>query len=83
MKDKKQLHDPEHEIITDVLFERQGCRLGSQTKVLIRSKENPAYMALFEYYDDELTFNQPDFVGLTVKQALALRHKRDVEYLQS
>ena len=38
---------------------------------------------LFSYYPDEITFTRHDLMGLTHEQALALRHKRDVEYLQS
>jgi len=40
-------------------------------------------LQLFEYYMDELSFNERDFIGLTESQARALRHARDVEYLQS
>ena len=39
--------------------------------------------SLFSYYRDELTINETDLVGLTVEQARALHHERDVAYLQS
>lgn len=32
--------------------------------------------------DDELRFTEAELVGLTVEQARALRHSRDVTYLQ-
>ena len=38
---------------------------------------------LFEFFPDELTFHADDFMWLTREQALELRHKRDVAYLQS
>jgi len=38
---------------------------------------------LFHYYRDELAFNETELLGLTESQARALRHARDVEYLQS
>jgi hypothetical protein len=38
---------------------------------------------LFSYYPDELSFRAAEFVGLTVDEALALRHRRDVAYLRS
>jgi hypothetical protein len=38
---------------------------------------------LFTFYSDELSFQPFEFEGLTIEQAKALRHKRDVEYLQS
>ena len=38
---------------------------------------------LFSYYSDELSFAPDELVGLTVAQARALHHRRDVAYLQS
>ena len=38
---------------------------------------------LFDYYLDELSFTAREFIGLTASQAKAMRHARDVEYLQS
>lgn len=39
--------------------------------------------SLFSYYPDEITFTPEEFIGLTRGQAMALRHKKDVDYLQS
>ena len=38
---------------------------------------------IFSHFDDELSFNEAEFVGLTVEQAHALRTKRDIAYIQS
>lgn len=38
---------------------------------------------LFEFYPDELSFSENEFIGLTEKQAHELRMKRDIEFLQS
>ena len=38
---------------------------------------------LFQFFSDELSFSSGEFVGLTRDQAMAVRHKRDVAYLQS
>jgi len=38
---------------------------------------------LFEFYPDELSFTESEFIGLTVKQAHELRMKKDIEFLQS
>ena len=38
---------------------------------------------LFDYYPDEITFVESELLGLTEDEAHALRHKKDVEYLQS
>lgn len=38
---------------------------------------------LFQFYADEISFTEQEFIGLTVEQAGALRHNRDVMYLMS
>jgi hypothetical protein len=38
---------------------------------------------LFEFYPDELSFTENEFIGLTEKQAHELRMKKDIEFLQS
>lgn len=38
---------------------------------------------LFEFYPDELSFTEDEFIGLTEKQAHELRMKKDIEFLQS
>jgi hypothetical protein len=37
---------------------------------------------LFAFYPDEIQFQADEFVGLTREEAMALRHKRDVNYLR-
>lgn len=38
---------------------------------------------LFEFYPDELSLTEDEFIGLTEKQAHELRMKKDIEFLQS
>ena len=38
---------------------------------------------LFDFYPDEISFKEEDFIGLTKNQAMNLRHKKDVAYLRS
>jgi len=38
---------------------------------------------LFEYYPDELSFCELEFIGLTVLEASQLKFDRDVRYLRS
>jgi len=38
---------------------------------------------LFSFYPDEISFSPSEFVGLTRDQALELRHRKDVAWLQS
>lgn len=40
-------------------------------------------VTLFRYFPDELHFSANDFVGRTVDEARALRHRRDVDWLRS
>jgi hypothetical protein len=45
--------------------------------------DDDTHSLLFSYYIDELSFSDEEFIGLTRKQAMDLRHKQDVAYLQS
>jgi hypothetical protein len=45
--------------------------------------ENNKEEFLFEFYPDEISFNQEEFVGLTVEEAKSLKFKKDKAYLQS
>lgn len=38
---------------------------------------------LFEFYPDELSFTEDEFIGLSEDQAHQLRMKKDIEFLQS
>lgn len=40
-------------------------------------------VTLFRYFPDELSFTASDFVGRSIDEARALRHRRDVDWLQS
>ena len=45
--------------------------------------EDRTEKTLFQFYPDEITFTESEFVGLTEEEAFRLRHKKDVAYLQS
>ena len=45
--------------------------------------DNGIRETLFFFYPDELSFSEREFIGLTRDQALAVRHRKDVAYLQS
>lgn len=57
--------------------------LDDMPKVIVALDNGTVDLELFSYYPDEISFTASEFVGLTVGQAFALRHKRDVSYLQS
>lgn len=38
---------------------------------------------LFEFYPDEISFNEQEFVGLTIEQAKHLKFQKDKKFLQS
>ena len=38
---------------------------------------------LFNYYPDEISFTEKEFVGLTLDEARGLKFKKDKTYLQS
>lgn len=45
--------------------------------------ENGEDEILFEYYLDEISFTEKEFIGLTKEQALNLKNKKDIGYLTS
>jgi len=51
--------------------------------VVLEGDETEKEHVLFSYFPDEISFRAEEFPGLTVEQALDLRHKRDVQYLRS
>ena len=50
---------------------------------VIATFEDGSVKTLFSFYPDEISFRASEFTGLTEEEARALRHKRDVHYLQS
>mgnify|MGYP001214510960 CR=1 FL=1 len=40
-------------------------------------------LSLFEYYPDEISFVESEFIGLTVAEAESMLTKKDVKFLQS
>jgi hypothetical protein len=50
---------------------------------VIATFEDGSTKSLFPFYPDEIMFQASEFIGLTEEQAMALRHRKDVSYLQS
>lgn len=45
--------------------------------------DNGEEKTLFEFYPDEISFSENEFVGLTEEAALRLRFEKDKKYIQS
>ena len=45
--------------------------------------DNGEVKTLFQFYPDEINFQPAEFIGLSESEAHALRHRKDVAYLQS
>lgn len=62
-------------------------RFGDEAKVFVNLADDvhafQPEVQLFSYFNDEISFTARELLGLTADQALELRHKRDVAYLQS
>lgn len=52
-------------------------------KVMVVLEGETQEQTLFEYYPDEISFTAGEFVGLTVAEGHALKHKKDVAFLRS
>ncbi|OQC12392.1 MAG: hypothetical protein BWX72_01939 [Firmicutes bacterium ADurb.Bin080] len=44
---------------------------------------NGETLKLFEYYPDEISFVESEFIGLTIEEAENLLTQKDVKYIQS
>lgn len=52
-------------------------------EVWVKIEKNHSEVKIFEYYPDELHFNEDELIGLTVSEAVSLKMKKDIAYLQS
>jgi len=55
----------------------------SQPRRVTATLDDGSSQSLFSYFTDELYFSEAELVGLTVEEAIAVRHKKDVQYLRS
>lgn len=51
-------------------------------QVWVTLDDGSEYM-LFEFYPDEIDFNESDFIGLTIDEAHHLKREKDMKYIQS
>lgn len=56
--------------------------LDSMPKVRVRFNTGEE-IELFEFYPDEITFSESEFIGLTEESARRLKFERDIKYIQS
>ena len=63
--------------IKEVIFDGEGC-----CKVIGINGVGESY-ELFSYYTDELSFTEKELVGLTAEEAMALKVRKDIEFIQS
>ena len=50
---------------------------------VVATFEDGSSKSLFPFYPDEIMFQASEFIGLTEQEAMDLRHRKDVAYLQS
>ena len=50
---------------------------------LVAIYDDESSEVIFEYYNDEMTFDPREFIGLTKDEALDLYHRKDIAYLRS
>lgn len=55
--------------------------LDPMPEVHVTTEDNREQM-LFSYYPDEISFRAEEFIGLTLKEAYALRRQKDIGYLR-
>lgn len=49
---------------------------------VIATFSNGEVKTIFSFYPDEISFRDNEFIGLTERQAVNLKYKKDLKYLQ-
>lgn len=44
--------------------------------------DNGEEQELFEFYPDEISFREVEFIGLTIEEAIHLKFQKDLKYLK-
>ena len=71
-------------VITEArIIPRQGGLFGDCPKVMVKVDECSKEFELFDYFEDEISFSTPEFVGKTVSDGVHLKFEKDRRYLQS
>ena len=52
-------------------------------KVMVKLEGSDIFEELFDYYPDEISFTEDEFIGRTADEARNLKFKKDKAYLQS
>ena len=69
------------EIVEARITQRPKSLFDPMPKVIV-TYENGEQEELFDFYPDEIDFEEQEFIGLTRKEALRLRQKKDIDYLR-
>ena len=69
-------------IIQCTITEKPKGLFDPMPKVIV-AFEDGTTKELFEYYPDEISFSESEFIGLTENQAHHLKYMKDKKYLQS
>lgn len=67
------------------------CRITAMPKsffdpmpqVMVKLAFEKEEQLLFEFYPDEISFTESEFIGLTIEEAKTLKGKKDRNYLKS
>lgn len=61
----------------------KDCKFYKMPNVYVIYEGKEDFEFLFDYYPDEISFTEKEFIGLTHREAMDLFYKKDMEYLRS
>lgn len=61
----------------------KDCNFYKMPNVYVIYEGKEEFEFLFDYYPDEISFTESEFIGLTHREAMKLFYKKDMEYLRS
>jgi len=68
--------------ITNCIITKQPERFEDPMPRVIVTFEDGSLKTLFEYYPDEISFTESEFIGLTESEARYLKYTKDKDFLR-
>ena len=76
----QQIKEANMQQIVEVRFEHPKW---AASKIEVKYPDEDVWVALFEYYSDEIQFSEEELMGKTAAEASKLRFEKDLAYIRS
>ncbi len=73
----------ESKIVSVRIVDADFSEMKFMSTIFVNLEDEPSETILFDYYPDEISFNEKELIGLTFEQAKHLKFEKDKQFLQS